>query len=138
MNTAKIKKYILPTLPYIFVFWFFCKFGEEDRISNGADVIHRLTNTMISLNKVMANPMISLNIRDIFVGIFGAAGVYAIVYIRKKNAKKYRKDVEYGSARWGNKKDIEPFADLKSEKNIILTATESLTLNSRPKNPKYA
>jgi len=93
---------------------------------------------MISLNKVMAKPMINLNIRDIFVGIVGAAGVYAIVYIKKKNVKKWRKDIEYGSARWGNKKDIEPFVDLKPDKNIILTATESLTLNSRPKNPKYA
>ena len=138
MNTAKIKKYVLLYLPYIFIFWLFCKLSEAYRIADGADIIRKLTNTMISLNKVMANPMISLNLRDIFAGIVGAAGVYAIVYIKKKNAKKWRKDVEYGSARWGNKKDIEPFVDLKPDKNIILTATESLTLNSRPKNPKYA
>ena len=79
-----------------------------------------------------------LNPFDLCIGIAGALTVYGIVFYKKKNAKKWRKDKEYGSARWGCAKDIKPFIDPVSDKNIILTATESLTLDNRPKIPKYA
>jgi type IV secretion system protein VirD4 len=82
--------------------------------------------------------MLSFAPFDLLIGLIGAATIYGVVYYKKKNSKKWRKNREYGSARWGNKKDIAPYVDSKPENNIILTATESLMLNGRPKNPKYA
>jgi type IV secretion system protein VirD4 len=136
--TPFLKKRILPNLAYLFIFWFGNKAGEAYRITDGADIIQKLLNTANKLNSVMSNPMLSFNTKDLFVGPVATIIIYFIVYSKKKNAKKYRKNAEYGSARWGNAKDIAPYTDPISDKNIILTATESLTLNGRPKNPKYA
>lgn len=138
MNTEKLKKYVLLNLPYLLVFWFFDKLGWAYRFAPGVDFVRKLTGSVTTINTAFANPLPSLVPFDLFVGVAGAAAIYAVVYFKGKNARKYRKGVEYGSARWGTKKDIQPFMDPKPENNIILTQTESLTMNPRPKNPKYA
>ena len=138
MNTEKLKKYVLLNLPYLLVFWFFDKLGWAYRLAPGVDFVRKLTGSVTTINAALANPLPSLVPFDLFVGIAGAAAIYAVVYFKGKNARKYRKGVEYGSARWGTKKDIQPFMDPKPENNIILTQTERLTMNPRPKNPKYA
>ena len=138
MSTEKIRKYILPYLPYVAMFWFFGKVGEAYRLTPGDDILTKLMGSLTGLNVAMSKPLPSFDPFDMLVGLVGAAGIFLMVYFKKKNAKNWRKDVEYGSARWGNKKDIEPFLDPKPGNNILLTATESLTLNGRPSNPKYA
>ena len=138
ITTAKIKKYVLPNLPYVILFWFFTKCAEAYRLSPGRNALYKLMDAISGINTAFAQPMPSFNPLDLFIGLVGAAAVYGFVYYKKKNAKKWRKDIEYGSARWGSQKDIEPFIDLKPDNNIILTQTESLTLNGRPKNPKHA
>jgi type IV secretion system protein VirD4 len=138
MTTDKIKKYILPNLPHVMMFWFFSKCGEAYRISTENDILRKLMDAIGNLNNAFSQPLPSLNTFDLCVGLAGAAAVFGMVWYKKKHAKKWRKDIEYGSARWGNKKDIEPYIDPAPEKNVILTATESLMLEGRPKNPKYA
>jgi len=136
--TDKIKKYVLPNIPYLMMFWFFSKCGEAYRISTETDTIRKFMDAIANLNVVMSRPLPSLDLFDICVGFIGAVAIYGLMRYRKKHAKNWRQDIEYGSARWGNKKDIEPYVDPKPENNLILTATESLMLNGRPKNPKYA
>ena len=138
IDANKIKRCVLPNLPYAFLWWFFCKVGEAYRISPGADTLRKLISTVSSLNAAFAHPLPALNPFDWTIGLIGAAAVFGAVLYKKHNAKKWRKDIEYGSARWGNRKDIEPYVDPKPNNNIILTATESLTMNSRPSVPKYA
>ena len=138
MNPSAIKKYVIPYLPYTILAWFFNKLGQAFRMSSQPDIAHRLVDTLTNINYTISNPMPSLNPIDLFVGLIGAAAIYGYVQYKRKTAKKWRKDIEYGSARWGTPKDIAPFVDPKPENNLILTATEGLTLNSRPKLPKYA
>ncbi len=133
----KIRKYILPSLPYLLLFWLFDLLGETYRISEGTDV-DKLANAVINMGFVLSSPTPSFAPDDLLTGLFGAAAVRGILYVRSKNAKKYRKNVEYGSARWGNEKDIRPYVDPVFKNNVILTQTERLTMDSRPKNPKYA
>ena len=137
MSTEKLRKYVLPYLPYVALLWFFSKVGKAYRLTQG-DTLTKLMGSLTGLNAAMSRPLPSFDTFDMLVGLVGAAGIFLLVLYKKKNAKNWRKDVEYGSARWGSKKDIEPFLDPKPDNNIILTATESLTLNGRPKNPKYA
>ena len=138
ISTVKIKQFVIPNLPYAFMFWFFDKCGEAYRIAPGRDALHKLISGVGSLNAALSHPLPSLNLSDLAVGLVGAAAIYCAVLYKKKNAKKWRKDIEYGSARWGNKKDIEPFVDARPDNNVILTATESLMLDGRPANPKFA
>ena len=138
INKESIKKYVLPNLPYALAFWFFCKVGEAYRLTPGEDFANRFLGCIDKLNTVLARPMLSLNGSDLLIGVIGAAAFYGIAYFKKKTAKKWRPDMEYGSARWGNKKDIAPYQDPDPDSNLILTATESLMLNGRPKNPKHA
>jgi type IV secretion system protein VirD4 len=138
INTRKLKQVILPNLPYAGLFWFFSKVGEAYRLAPGVDVLHKAMATVNQLNAAFAHPLPSFNPQDLLVGITGAAAVYGFVQYKKRHRKKWRKDIEYGSARWGNKDDIAPYQDPVPENNIILTATESLTLNGRPANPKHA
>jgi len=138
MSTDKMRKYVLPNLPYAMVFWFFSKCGEAYRLSPADDTLNKIIDTITNLSIVLANPIPSFNLFDLAIGLIGAVTIYGIVWQKKKNAKNWRRDIEYGSARWGTAKDIEPYLDPKPENNLILTATESLTLNGRPKNPKYA
>ncbi len=105
MNMGKmtrfLKRRVLPNLPYAVIFWFCCKLGEAYRLAYGADFLQRLTRAMGTLGTAMQNPLPSFDWFDLGVGLAGAAIVYGVVAAKRKNAKKYRKDVEYGSARWG-------------------------------------
>ena len=101
MNTDKIRKYVLPNLPYVMLFWFFGKMGEAYRLTPGNDVLKKLMGSLTGLNFAMSRPLPSLDPFDLIVGLVGAAAVYFFVWYKKKNAKKWRKDMEYGSARWG-------------------------------------
>jgi type IV secretion system protein VirD4 len=134
----RIKQYVLPNLPYLFLFWLFGKFGEAYRVSQGSDTLKKIVSAVANLNVTLSNPMPSFVPFDMLVGLIGAAAIFLMVLYKKTHSKKWRKDIEYGSARWGNRKDIEPYTDPKPDNNIILTETESLTMNSRPKNAKYA
>ena len=138
MDVNKIKKYALPYLPYVAILWFFSKCAEAYRISAETETVRRLMDTILNLSDTMANPMPSFNPFDLGFGLLGASIIYIIVLNKKRNAKNWRKDIEYGSARWGKPADIAPYVDPKPENNILLTSTESLTLNGRPSNPKYA
>lgn len=133
----KFKKYILPNLPYLLIFWFFDLLGESYRISAGTG-LDKLANAAVNLGIVFACPIPSFAPDDLLTGLFGAAVIWGVLYIRSKNAKKFRKNVEYGSARWGTPKDIKPYIDPVFRNNVILTQTERLTMSSRPKNPKLA
>jgi type IV secretion system protein VirD4 len=142
MTTVKIaaflRKRILPNLPYLIIFWFANKWGMAYRLAHGQDFLHRLARSIAILGRALASPLPSFVLFDLCAGLAGTAAVCATLYVRKKNAKKYRKDVEYGSARWGRREDIAPYMDRDPENNIILTGTESLTMDPRPANPKYA
>jgi type IV secretion system protein VirD4 len=135
---SKVKKQILLNLPFVLVFYFLDKGAWLYRYCVGDSIIEKLMILLINFGKAFQNPLLSLNIQDICIGILGVAALKGYLYYRRKNAKKYRKGVEYGSARWGTAKDIEPFVDPVFENNVILTQTERLTMNSRPKEPKYA
>ncbi|MDD4369874.1 MAG: type IV secretory system conjugative DNA transfer family protein [Anaerostipes sp.] len=135
---SKVKKQILLNLPFVLAFYFLDKGAWLYRYCVGDSIIEKLMILLINFGKAFQNPLPSLNIQDICIGILGVAALKGYLYYRSKNAKKYRKGVEYGSARWGTAKDIEPFVDPVFENNVILTQTERLTMNSRPKEPKYA
>jgi len=136
--TASLKKYVMPNLPYVLIFWFANKLGMAYRLADGKDFLQKFIHSMSTLNAAMAKPMPSFDLFDLTVGLLGTVIIYAIVYGKKKNAKKYRKDMEYGSARWGTPADIAPYIDPVFENNVILTQTERLMMNSRPKNPAHA
>ncbi|MBQ3211280.1 MAG: type IV secretory system conjugative DNA transfer family protein, partial [Oscillospiraceae bacterium] len=129
----KLRKYLLPNLPYFFILWFCLKLGTAYRLA-GKELI-RLPQY---IGTAFAELAPGLNIFDWLVGIMGALLFRAFIYFRTQNAKKFRRDEEYGSARWGNEKDIQPFVDPKFENNVILTGTELLTMNTRPKIPANA
>ena len=138
INTANIRKFVIPNLPYVFLFWIFDKCGEAYRLAPGSDMLHKLTATTATLNTVIARPLPSFNKFDLLIGLIGAAAIYGTVQYKKHHARKWRKDREYGSARWGNQVDIAPFVDPNPDNNVILTASEKLMLSGRPKNPKHA
>ena len=135
---AKIKKYVVPNLPYLFIFWFFCKVGTAYRLAAGADFGAKLIGMMKTIGPAFGTIAPGLVGFDLLVGLIGAVALRLVVYNKVRNAKKFRKDVEYGSARWGTAKDIAPFVDPKFENNVILTGTEFLTMNTRPKIPANA
>jgi type IV secretion system protein VirD4 len=134
---AKIKKYVVPNLPYLLIFWFFCKIGEAYRLAAGADFGMKLIGMMKTIGPAFGTIAPGHGF-DLLVGLVGAVALRLVVYNKVRNAKKFRKDVEYGSARWGTAKDIAPFVDPKFENNVILTGTEFLTMNTRPKIPANA
>ena len=134
----KIRKYVFPNLPYLFVFWFFSKIGTAYRIAPGADFGTKLMGMLDTFPKVFETYWPGLGGIDLVVGLAGAAGVYLLIQSKIKQAKKSRRDAEYGTARWGTKEDIKPFVDPKFQNNVILTGTEFLTMNTRPKIPANA
>ena len=134
----KIRKYVLPNLPYLFVFWFFSKIGTAYRIAPGADFGTKLMGMLDTFPKAFETYWPGLDGIDLLVGLAGAAGVYLLIQSKIKQAKKFRRDAEYGTARWGTKEDIKPFVDPKFQNNVILTGTEFLTMNTRPKIPANA
>ena len=134
----KIRKYVFPNLPYLFVFWFFSKIGTAYRIAPGADFGTKLMGMLDTFPKAFETYWPGLGGIDLLVGLAGAAGVYLLIQSKIKQAKKFRRDAEYGTARWGTKEDIKPFVDPKFQNNVILTGTEFLTMNTRPKIPANA
>ena len=138
MKKGSLKKYLLPNLPYLFMAWACLKLGTAYRLAAGANAGEKLVGMVNTINAAFASPAPGLDPVDWLVGIAGAAAIRLFVYVKAKNAKKYRRDEEYGSARWGGPKDIAPFVDPTFEKNVILSGTEFLTTNTRPKNPANA
>ena len=138
MRTDKIRKYVLPNLPYLFIGWACLKMGTAYRLAVGTNFGEKLLGLMQTIGVAFADFSPGLNPVDWLVGIVGAVGFRLLIYFKSKNAKKFRRDAEYGSARWGNEKDIRPFVDPKFENNVILTGTEFLTMNTRPKIPANA
>ena len=134
----KLKKYLLPNLPYLFFVYLFDKLCQAVRLAPGLDVSEKLLHIGQGFQTAFASSAPSFHVLDICVGIFGAILVRLAVYLKAKNAKKYRRGVEYGSARWGRPEDIAPYIDPVPDWNIPLTRTESLTMTSRPKDPKTA
>ena len=138
MRTDSVKKYVIPNIPYLFILWACLKLGTAYRLAPGADFAHKLMGLGQSIGPAFADFAPGLDPFDWLIGIVGAVGFRLLIYIKSKNAKKFRRDEEYGSARWGTEKDIKPFVDPKFENNVILTKTEFLTMNTRPKNPANA
>ena len=138
MRTDSIKKYVIPNIPYLFILWACLKLGTAYRLAPGADFAHKLMGLGQSIGPAFADFAPGLHPFDWLIGIVGAVGFRLLIYMKSKNAKKFRRDEEYGSARWGTEKDIKPFVDPKFENNVILTKTEFLTMNTRPKNPANA
>ena len=136
--TGKLKKALLPNLPYLLFAWLFDKLCQAVRLSPGADASEKLLRIAQGFTEAFASLWLSLHPLDLLLGVAGAALVRLAVYLKAKNAKKYRRGVEYGSARWGRPEDIAPYIDPVPDWNIPLTRTESLTMTSRPKQPKYA
>ena len=138
MTTKKLTKLLALYLPYILLGLVTTNFGEAWRLAEGKDLGDKIMSMMGTIPVAFANPLPSLHPLDILVGLCCGAGLRLAVYLRGKNAKKYRHGMEYGSARWGTPKDIEPFIAPKFEDNIILTKTERLMMSNRPPDPKNA
>ena len=133
-----IKKLILLNLPYILMGLFSTNFGEAWRMAVGADASAKMLSFFSTLPVALASWWPSLHPLDLLVGLCCGGGLRLAVYLKSKNAKKYRHGMEYGSARWGTHEDIAPYIDPVFQNNVILTKTESLTMNSRPKDPKLS
>ena len=136
--TGKLKKVLLPNLPYLLFAWLFDKLCQAVRLAPGLDASEKLLRIAQGFTEAFASLWLSLHPLDLLLGVAGAALVRLAVYLKAKNAKKYRRGVEYGSARWGRPEDIAPYIDPVPDWNIPLTRTESLTMTSRPKDPKTA
>ena len=130
------KRFVLENIPYLAFFYVGNVFSHHIRLYVGGDIIDKIFQGLLEINTLSFIP--SLHLTDMVVGIGTTALVKAMIYFKGKNAKKFRQGKEYGSARWGNAKDIEPYVDDKFENNILFTKTERITMNGRPSNPKYA
>ena len=138
MSGGNLKKQLIPWLPYGLIGLFATNLGEAWRLAAGTDASQKLLGLMASIPLAFATPLPSFHPFDLLVGLCSAGLLRLAVYLKSKNAKKYRKGVEYGSARWGTPADIAPYVDPVFQQNVILTQTERLTMSSRPKEPKYA
>ena len=138
MKQLNVKKLVLLNLPYFLLGLFATNLGEAWRLATGADASAKMLSFFSTLPVALGSWWPSLHPLDLAVGLCCGAGLRLAVYLRSKNAKKYRHNVEYGSARWGTHDDIAPYIDPVFQNNVILTQTERLTMSSRPKNPKYA
>ena len=138
MKQINYKKLILPNIPYLFIGLFATKFGQAARLSPGFDFSSKTLNMMDGISMAFENILPSFHPVDLLVGTAAAVIIRLVVYFKGKNAKKFRKNLEYGSARWGSREDIAPFVDPVFENNIILTQTERLMMSNRPKEPKNA
>ena len=138
MTTKKLTKLLALYLPYLLLGLVATNLGEAWRLAEGKELGERIMSMMGTIPMAFANPLPSLHPLDLLVGLCCGAGLRLAVYLRGKNAKKYRHGMEYGSARWGTREDIAPYIDPVLQNNVILTKTESLTMNSRPKDPKTA
>ena len=138
MKKVNYKKLILPNIPYVFIALIATKLGQAFRLAPGMDFSSKLLGIMDGFSMAFQNIMPSFHPFDLLVGVAAAVIIRLVVYFKGKNAKKYRKNIEYGSARWGTREDIAPFVDPVFENNVILTQTESLMMSNRPKDPKNA
>ena len=138
INTKEIKRLVILNIPYVILGLLATNFGEAWRLAAGTDISEKILALFGTIPAAFGNPLPSMHPVDLCVGLVCGIVLRTAVYLRGKNAKKYRHNVEYGSARWGTAKDIEPFMAPKFEDNVILTKTERLMMSNRPKNPKYA
>lgn len=140
MKTKNIKKLLILNIPYILIGAFATNLGEAWRLAEGANMSEKIQGMVLGggFGAAFSNPLPSLYLIDLLVGIAVGAILRLAVYMKGKNAKKYRHNVEYGSARWGTHADIEPFLDAEFANNVLLSQTERITMNSRPLEPKYA
>ena len=133
-----LKKHLIPNIPYVVIGLFATNLSEGWRLAVGSNASEKLLHIIDGLSAAFANPMPSFHLADICIGAAVGGFLRLAVYLKGKNAKKYRKNMEYGSARWGTSEDIKPYIDPAFENNIILTQTERLTMNNRPQDPKTA
>ena len=133
-----IKKFLLPNIPYVFIALFATKLGQAWRLAPGTDFSGKALHLMGGFAAAFQSALPSFHPIDLCVGVAAALLIRLIVYVKGKNAKKFRKNLEYGSARWGKPEDIAPYVDPKFENNVILTQTERLMMSNRPKDPKTA
>ena len=138
IDTKNLKRLLLLNFPYVFLGLFATNLGEGWRLAEGANSSEKLLSFMTTLPAALQNPLPSLHPMDLLIGILCGAALRLAVYLKGKNAKKFRHGSEYGSARWGKPSDIEPFKDPDPKNNVILSQTEQITLSSRPSQPKYA
>ena len=138
MNTTKMKKWLIRYLPYLFAALVATNIGEAWRIAEGVDTSEKILGFLAVLGMAFSSPLPSFHPFDLMIGVLCGGAFWLAVYLKGKNAKKYRHNQEYGSARWGNSKDIEPFIDPVFANNVILTQTERLMMGNRPKNPANA
>lgn len=125
-------------MPYILLFYLFNLIAKLFRVINAKDLFDRISLTILHIDYAFKPPLLSFHLNDMAVALIITFAIYLYIQGKGKNAKKYRKGIEYGSARWGNVRDIEPYIDTDFRKNILLSQTERMTLNNKPKNPKYA
>ena len=130
MNAINWKKLLLPNIPYLFFVYLFDKVGQAVRLSPGADLSGKVLSLGEGFSMAFANPLPSFAPMDLLIGIAGAVLIRLMVYFNGKNAKKYRKGIEYGSARWGTAEDIKPYTDPVFQNNVLLTQTERLTIDT--------
>ena len=138
MKNLDLKKLLILNLPYVLFVYLFDKVGQAVRLTPGADMSEKVLNIAQGFAAAFENALPSVHPLDLLVGIVGAVLIRLVIYTKGKNARKYRKGAEYGSARWGGKADIQPYIDPDFQNNIILTQTERLTMSSRPPKPQYA
>ena len=137
-DKKKLKRVLILSLPYVFIGLLATNIGEAWRLSEGADASKKFASFFQMLGYAFGNPMPSLHPADLLFGAVFAGIIRLAVYLRGKNRKNFKHNLEYGSARWGGPKDIEPFIDPVFENNVILTKTERLMMSNRPKNPANA
>ena len=135
---SKLKKTLISSVPYVFIALFATKLGQTWRLADGITVSEKVLHIADGFSEAMQSPLPSFHLLDLLVGVITALLIRLIVYEKSKNVKKYRRNVEYGSARWGKPEDIAPYIDPVFRNNVILTQTERLTMNNRPKDPKTA
>ena len=138
MKNIDVKKLVILNLPFALFFYLADKAGQAFRLAYGADIGAKVLNLQGGFTAAFKNPLPSFHPQDLLVGVVGAAILFLALQIKKQNAKKYRKGIEYGSARWGTHADIAPYIDPVFDNNVILTQTERLMMNNRPKNPAHA
>lgn len=134
----EIKKQIILHLPYLAFIYLFGKVGQAFRLAQGADISAKLLHIGQGFSAAFASAAPSFHPTDLLIGLAAAVIIRLVVYSKQKNAKKYRKGMEYGTARWGTAADIKPFIDPVFDNNVLLTATERLMMSNRPKDPKNA
>ena len=140
MKKINMKKLLILNVPYVLIGAVATNFGEAWRIAEGTNMSEKLQGMVLggAFGAAFSNPMPSLHPIDLLVGLAVGGALRLAVYLKGKNAKKYRHNIEYGSARWGTHEDIEPFIDKEFSNNVILSQTERITMNGRPPEPKYA